>query len=181
MNARLKSGLEALEQGRAEDAWVQVKLVLEKEPKNAFALSVGVMALRRLGLSSKAEQLRRKSAGAAYPAFPAAEDLDFMRRLDELDRRRGAAERLAEQAGKFIKEGRVQQAEALLNRAKGLEPANAVVQYYRGMFAAVENRPAVARLCFVSALKSDGGLDRAREALSRLLSGKSLASLTALL
>lgn len=180
--ARLNSGLQALQSGKPAAAWSAAKAELDRDPADPFALALGAAALSGMGHRAKAADLRRRQAASPWPDFPSAEQLEFMRRLDESVRDRSTtARRYAEEAGRSIKKGNPRRAQHLLERAKELDADCALVHFHRGVLAVVEERPLVARLCFVAALKADAGLAAAREALVRLVRGASGSKIVGLL
>jgi len=182
MNSRLLAALSALEKNRPSDAWAEAKVLIEKDAQDSFALALASASLQLLGHRAKATEYRKKWEAAPFPAFPGAAELDFMRRLDELTRtKHSSSRRFAEEAGKAIKKGNRKRAEFLLERAREEDPDCALIHFHRGVLAVAENRNTVARLCFVTALKADSTLARARTALANLVSGRGLSSILPLL
>jgi len=184
MQHRLTSALQALEDHRPGDAWAIVRDLIAENAGDPFALGIGAAALRLLGHRHRAEQLHKRAAAAALPAFPTAAELDFVRRLDELaSTTTSVARRYASEGGYWYGKGNREKAEVCLLKALDLDPSCAMAHYYRGIIAAEQGRASIARLCFVSAMQADPGCMAARTALLGLMTKKkfSFASIAAAL
>ena len=186
MHALLSPAIAALAERRLEDAWKQARAVLDHDPNEPFALQLASVALRLLGRQSTADLFRKRAATAPLPHFPTAEDIEFMRRLDELAApgaigdASARARRLANEGAYWFRFENVERAERCFKEALESDPNCCQAFYYRGLMAAELGRDAIARLCFVKALQADPDCAGAKMALDRLIAGKSPApSLTA--
>ncbi len=166
MNDRHRTALTALEDHRPGDAWAVARNLIAEDAADIFALGVGAAALRLLGHRSRSEQLAARARTAPTPPFPTAEDLDFMRRLDELASTvTHVARRYTDEGSRWIREGNIEKAELCLLKALDLNPECAPAHYFRGLIAADQGRFGAARLSFMSALMADPALMAARAAL----------------
>ena len=166
MNDRHRTALAALEDHRPGDAWAVARDLIAEDACDVFALGVGCAALRLLGHRSRSDQLGARARTAPTPPFPTAEDLDFMRRLDELASTvTQVAIRYSAEGGRWIRESNFEKAEICLLKALDLNPDCATAHYYRGLIAADQGRYGAARLSFMSAIMADPALIAARAAL----------------
>ena len=186
MHALLGSAIAAIGERRLDDAWMQARSVLNEEPNDPFALTLASVALRLLGRQSTADLFRSRAATAQLPHFPTAEEIDFMRRLDELATscagtdKAVQARRLANEGAYWFRNENVERAERCFKAALETDPTCCQAFYYRGLMAAELGRASIARLCFIKALQADPECLGAKLALERLIAGKSpTTSLTA--
>src|SRR5262245_37970607 len=186
MHELLSPAIAALAERRLDDAWKHARTVLDLDPQEPFALMLASVALRLLGRQSTAELFRKRAASAPLPHFPTAEDIEFMRRLDELaatgagNDASARARRLANEGAYWFRFENVERAERCFKEALEADPVCCQAYYYRGLMAAELGRDAIARLCFAKALQADPDCAGAKMALERLVSGKApTSSLTA--
>jgi tetratricopeptide (TPR) repeat protein len=166
MNDRHRTALAALEDHRPGDAWAVARDLIAEQHDDVFALAAGAAALRLLGHRSRADMLQERANKAPLPPFPVADDLDFMRRLDELHSTSSSvARKYAAEGAHWLREKNFEKAEVCLIQALDLDPNCATAHYYRGLVAAEQGRTAVARLCFVNAMQADPDCMAARSAL----------------
>jgi tetratricopeptide (TPR) repeat protein len=202
MHPRLRSALAALESNCPKVAYVESREILDASPDDPFALGVAHLALRHLGFMTRAEEMRRRAEAAPTPAIPSADELDFMRRLDEIAARlasrrwnsrhvshprlkapvapppppsQGAvaeARRLANEGAYWLQHENIARAEQCWLQALELDPACPQAHFYRGELAMRQGKDVLARLCFVKALHGDPDCQPARVALARLTGRK---------